>query len=230
MTRGSQFQVRVYVNEHRDNLDMAVLDQMPSLAERAFSLDWRAPLAPEYEEPRDRAFLKAVGREDLTGSLRKFWPARGPVWDALAVVNLRRGGHGVLLCEGKSHPAEVYGGGTKAGQRSRDRIAVALAQTQKWLRTPRDPQRWMDPLRPEERGYSSVYQSANRYAHLYWLREIAGVEAWLCHLLFVDDPTYGKTSRECWDEKLPEIERDLGLEGRAVPFVGHAFLPGLPQE
>jgi hypothetical protein len=227
VTRGSQLQVRLYVNEQPDALSAAVLDQMPDLADRAASLEWRAPLAPEYKEPRDGAFLASVDREDLAGSLREFWPARGPVWDALAVVHLVGGGCGVLLCEGKSHPGEIYGGGTKARERSRTRIAEALGATQDWLGIPRAPERWMDPLRSAQSGYSSVYQSANRYAHLYWLREIAGVEAWLCHLLFVDDPTHGATSRECWDKKLPEIEQDLGLHGRTVPFAAHVFLPGL---
>ena len=159
--------------------------------------------------------------------MREFWPSGGPVWDALAVVQLRGGGTGVLLCEGKSHPAEVYGGGTQATEHSRARIADALGATQEWLGLPRDAERWMDPLRSDEPGHSSVYQSANRYAHLYWLRERAGVEAWLCHLLFIDDPTYGATSRELWEEKLPEIERDLGVEGRTVPFAGHVYVPGL---
>jgi hypothetical protein len=227
VTRGSQLQVRLYVNEHTDALTAAVIDQISDLADRAGSVEWRAPLAPRFEEPRDGAFLAAVGRQDLATSLHEFWPARGPVWDALAIVHLRDGGQGILLCEGKSHPAEIYAGGTKASEGSRMRIGAALAATQDWLGVPHDPERWMDPLRPAERGHSSVYQSANRYAHLYWLRELAGVEAWLCHLLFVDDPSYGATSRECWDKRLPEIEHDLGLQGRTVPFAGHVFLPGL---
>jgi hypothetical protein len=227
VTRGSQLQVRLYVNERADALTAAVLDQMHALAKRTESLEWRAPLAPKFEEPRDGAFLVAVGREDLAESLREFWPARGPVWDALAVVHLRGGGQGILLCEGKSHPAEIYGGGTKASEGSRTRIAAALAATQDWLGVPRDAERWMDPLRPEQPGHSAVYQSANRYAHLYWLRKHAGVEAWLCHLLFVDDPTYGATPRALWEQKLPEIERDLELHGRTIPFAGHVFLPGL---
>jgi len=229
MTRGSQFQVRTYVNERNEELSAAVLDQMPDLAERAVMLEWRAPLAPRFDEPRDEAFLAAVDRGNLAQSLRGFWPARGPVWDALAVVRLRGEGSGVLLCEGKSHPGEIYGGGTKAGERSRVRIAAALTETQDWLGLPPDPERWMDPLRPNEPGHSSVYQSANRYAHLYWLREVAGVEAWLCHLLFVDDPTYGATSRARWNKALPDIERDLGLEGQTIPFAGHVYLPGLDE-
>lgn len=131
----------------------------------------------------------------------------------------------VVLVEAKSHPQEVYGGGTQAGPVSRERIKKALAETQRWLRLNEEPERWMDPLRPAERGHSSVYQSANRYAHLYWLRK-QGIEAWLVHLLFVDDP-FGRTSREAWEAALPQIEDDLGLRGVRVPDATHVFLSAL---
>jgi hypothetical protein len=229
MTRGSQLQTRLYVNDRPAELTAAVLDHTPTLLERAASLEWRSPLAPGYDEPRDAAFLSVVGLSSLADSLQSFWPARGPVWDALGVVHLKGGGQGVVLCEGKSHPAEVYGGGCKAGEGSRARISRALAETRRWLGLDENPEGWMDPLRPDEPGHSSVYQSANRYAHLYWLRQCEGVEAWLCHLLFVDDPTYGTTSRAEWDAALPAIENDLGLAGTPVPFAGHVFLPGLEQ-
>jgi hypothetical protein len=83
----------------------------------------------------------------------------------------------------------------------------------------------MDPLRPTERGHSSVYQSANRYAHLCWLRK-HGIEAWLVHLLFVEDPTFGRTSRADWESALPQIEDDLGLRGVPVPYATHVFVAG----
>ncbi len=76
-------------------------------------------------------------------------------------------------------------------------------------------------------GHSSLYQSANRYAHLYWLREVAGVDAWLTHLLFVDDPTYGATSQELWEEKLPELEpATSGVTGRRSNQLSYAPADG----
>jgi hypothetical protein len=84
----------------------------------------------------------------------------------------------------------------------------------------------MKPLRPHERGHSSVYQSGNRYAHLLWLRD-QGIKAWLIHLLVVEDPTFGSTTREQWEAALPRVERDLGLEGVAVPGASHVFIRGL---
>ena len=219
--RGSQLQMQLYVNREPEKLTAAVLAELPELAGR--DLCWVAPLeAARFSEPRDRAFLTVIGCDHLTADLAEFWPVRGPVWDALAVT----GDGFVVLVEAKSHPQEVYGGGTKAGPVSPARIKKALAETQRSLGLAEEPERWMDPLRPEEHGHSSVYQSANRYAHLYWLRKL-GIEAWLVHLLFVEDPTFGRTSREIWEAAVPQIEDDLGLRGIRVPYATHVFLPGL---
>jgi hypothetical protein len=152
--------------------------------------------------------------------------AQGPVWDVLAALDFPDGTKGALLVEGKSHPKEIYGGGCAATETSRRRIVEALRATQDWLGVDIPVETWLDPLRPDEPGHSSVYQSANRYAHLYWLRKIAGVDAWLVHLLFVNDPTFGTTSREEWDFALPRIEADLGLTDVQIPYAGHVFLPG----
>lgn len=220
--RGSQLQVQLYVNREPAKLSAAVVGELPELDGR--ELCWVAPLEQAgFAEPCDRAFLKTIGCEHLATALTSFWPVRGPVWDALAVT--RDGA--VVLIEAKSHPAEIYGGGTKAGPVSRKQIRKALAETQRWLGIHEEPERWMDPLRPAERGHSSVYQSANRYAHLYWLRQHR-IEAWLVHLLFVDDP-FGQTSREAWELALPKVDEDLNLRGVLVPNATHVFLPGLDQ-
>jgi hypothetical protein len=219
--RGSQLQTQLYVNLAPSELSAAVIGELPELEGR--ELRWVAPLEQAaFAEPRDRAFLNAIGCEHLETALASFWPVRGPVWDALGVT----GDRAVVLVEAKSHPQEIYGGGTKAGPVSRKQIKKALAETQRWLGVDERPERWMDPLRPEEPGHSSVYQSANRYAHLYWLRQ-QGIDASLVHLLFVDDPTFGRTSREVWEAALPQVEDDLGVRGVRVPHARHIFLPGL---
>jgi hypothetical protein len=230
--RGSQLQMQLYVNRYRVELDAAIFDQVPELAEQATGIDWRAPLAPGFSEPSDAAFLRALDLGHLVEALSDFWPARGPVWDGLAVLQLRNGNQGALLVEGKSHPGEIYGGGTQAGstgtaagQASRAKIEHALLQTQRRLGIPEDAGRWMNPLRPGQPGHSSIYQTANRYAHLLWLRD-QGVEAWLVHLLVTDDPTYGSTTLAEWAHALPGVERDLGLEGVEVPHASHVFIAG----
>jgi hypothetical protein len=226
--RGSRLQVQLYVNRRAHELTDAVLRQTPSLAEVARTLAWTAPLERDgFSEPQDRGFLRAVGYEDFAPQLAEFWPTRGPVWDALAVAILPAGRPGVVLVEAKSHPAEVYGGGTQASAGSRARIADALTATRLWLGLSEDPTGWLDALRPDEPGHSSVYQAANRLAHLYWLRERMSVEAWLVNLLFVDDPTHRSTSLAAWEASLPAIEEDLGLPAGAVPYASHAFVAAL---
>ena len=79
-----------------------------------------------------------------------------------------------------------------------------------------------------EAWLGALYQSANRYAHLYWLREKGGVEPWLVHLLFTDDHTHRPATREEWEKALPAVERDLRLDEREVRWAGHAFLPAPP--
>jgi hypothetical protein len=219
LTRGSRIQVAVYVNRRPGELAQAVLNALPDLAARRPRLCWTAPLLQEgLAEPRDRDFLRAVGRDDLAAELAAFWPERGgPVWDALGLVVFPDRAPGVMLVEGKSYPGEFAGPGSGAQPASRKRIARALAETQRWLGIPEAPKAWLE----------SAYQQANRYAHLYWLRERVRVEAWFVHVLFVDDRTYRSTTQATWNVELPGVHDRAGLAGVAVPFAGTVFLPAL---
>jgi hypothetical protein len=225
--RGSQLQMQLYVNHRPRELSAAVLAAFPELAGRDASITWTAPLEREgFREPRDRDFLRAVEREDLAENLASFWPSRGPVWDGLAIVRFPSGDAGVLLAEGKSYPKEFYAGGSKAvSAGSIERIRRSITATQEWLGLEADPDRWLKPLR--EDASSSLYQSANRYAHLYWLRELAETEAWFVHTLFTDDVSFKGASRDEWEVELPVIEADLGLTAVRVPYAEHVFLPAL---
>jgi hypothetical protein len=223
--RGSQLQLQLYVNRRADVLDAAIRKKFSDIEGE---LRWTAPLeADGFKEPRDQDFLAAIGCEALAGELAKFWPQGGPVWDGLAVLERSETRDGAVLVEAKGHPAEIYGGGGGAkDEASIDLIRQSLKDTQRSLSIPVDADRWFGPLRPGDPRYSSVYQSANRYAHLYWLRE-QGIDTWLVHVLFHDDRTHRATTREEWNEALPKIEEDLGLRGVVVPHADHIFLPGL---
>jgi hypothetical protein len=103
-----------------------------------------------------------------------------------------------------------------------------VAWTQGRLGVPIDVERWLDPLDPMRRG-SSLYQTANRLAYTVWFRRV-GVDAWLCHLLFIDDALYRPTNRTTWEQGLEEAERALGIAGLDFPYAGHAFLDALSPE
>jgi hypothetical protein len=220
VTHGSQLQVQIYVNRRSGDLTKAVLDRLPSLAAETRKICWTVPLESEgFAEPQDQGFLNAVGYGDLAPELAEFWPARGPVWDALALAVFPNRRPGIVLAEGKSYPGEFRSGGTKAGDVAREKISRAIASTQRWLGVEENPDLWLGDL----------FQSANRLAHLYWLREVARVDAWLVHLLFTNDHTHRAASREEWEAETPSVDRDLGLLSDCE-FADHAYLPALAQE
>lgn len=241
-THGSKLQTQLYVNRRRQALSREVLAALPDLAARSPTLEWvvpleqpRPPLRKPFGEARDGAMLTALGLERLATGLAAFWPARGPVWDALAIVHFRDGSRGAVLAEGKNYPGELYSGGTGAGKSgsraaaaSRRQIERAIAWTQGQLGASLDVGRWCDPL-DAARSTSSLYQTANRLAFTVWLRH-QEVEAWLCHLLFLEDPYHHPTSRAAWHEGLARAERELGISGLNIPFAGNALLESLDPE
>ena len=133
--------------------------------------------------------------------------------------SLRGSGEGILLLEGKSYPKELYGSGCAAkAAESKRLIRSALEQTQAWLGLPVAADRWL----------GSLYQSANRLAHLYFLREVAGVHAWLLHACFTNDIDHVPTGEAEWRQGLEQAERELGLT-EASPYAGALFLPARPR-
>jgi hypothetical protein len=219
--KGSQLQVQIYVNRREHELEQKLREELEALDQKAERFEWVSPLEVErFVEYQDVAFLRAVGLERLAPELAAFWPARGgPVWDGLARAHLRTGGEGVLLLEGKSYPKELFGPGcTAKANRSKQLIRSALEQTQAWLGLPVGADRWLGRL----------YQSANRLAHLYFLREIVGIEAWLAHACFIDDTDHVPIAEGAWRRSMEEADRELGL-AESSPFAGAVFLAARPR-
>jgi len=209
----SQRQIQIYVNRRTDELSShiaeALNDHGAAISPRRIA--WVSPLpADGYREYHDSAFLQKVGLTSSAAALRAFWPAGGPVWDALGVANDCAG---VLLVEAKSHPPEVYGPGCRTGRASRRKIDAALERTGQWLGAPPTVD-WTGPL----------YQSANRLAHLCFLRRIIGVPAWLVNVYFLDDPP-SPTTLPQWTTALAEVKSRLGLADAHVPYAADVFLP-----
>jgi hypothetical protein len=235
-THGSRLQTQLYVNCRADELTAKVFEAVPSLSARRPDVTWVTPLESNgFSEPRDRAMLRELGLQRLGPALASFWPAGGPVWDALAVCSMDDGSTGVVLAEGKNYPRELYSSGTAAGKSgtrraldSRQRIERSVEWAQAELGVPIDASRWLDPLDPK-RTASSLYQTANRLAYTVWLRS-QGIDAWLCHLLFLGDRLHHPTSRVEWEQALEKGDRELGIDAIKIPFAGHAFLDALDPE
>lgn len=213
-------QTQLYVNDHSEALNRAILDGLPELARMKPQIRWVSPLRSEgYREFWDARFLREVGFNDLAGRLRDWWPAGGPHWDALARLEFTDGGPGVLLVEGKSYPEEMRDrkGLSATSPTSVEKIHAALAETQRCLKVDRPVESWLRPY----------YQTANRLAMLYWLRRQLGDDrAWLVHLCFLNDPTHTRSTREQWAEAFLVADEHLGLQ-HPVPNYAHVFLDGL---
>jgi hypothetical protein len=216
--RGSRRQLQDYVNEHEAALTKALMQELPArLRELGAHIRWVSPLAKDdYAEYRDADFLWAIGLGDFVGELANFWPSGGPSWDALATISDSDGRihPGVILVEAKSHIPEIYGNGCQAGPDSRDLIEKALAETKDWCKASTAAD-WTGPL----------YQSANRFAHLYFIRERLKCPAWLVNIYFINDEI-GPTDHDAWKAERRKVKATLGLTSM-VPFVIDLFLPAL---
>jgi hypothetical protein len=206
---GSQRWIQQWVNYRAAALNALIAAALPDSGLEAGGLKWVSPLeSAAFKEYRDEDFLRQLELGALVEDLRRFWPAGGPCWDALARCN---DGGGVVLVEAKSYPREMLSAGCLAGRGSRERIDRALQAAKRWLGARADSD-WMGP----------AYQTANRLAHLYFLREVAGVRAWLVNVCFVDDPR-SPTTRPEWEQAGQEVLALLGLEGARLPHVATVF-------
>ena len=193
-TRGSLKWIQRAVNCHPQILDQQIA---ASLRETG-SIEWKSPLkTDDYAEFRDGEFLDCIGLGDLRGLLSKFWPTGGPQWDALATTTSGK----VLLVEAKAHIGEICSPASKASGTSRLKIQTALAETASYMgaKSPRAP--WIE----------TFYQLANRFAHLYFLRENK-VDAWLILVNFIyDEDMEGPRSAAEWQAAYKIVAHVMGL-------------------
>jgi hypothetical protein len=207
-----------YVNDRAEKLSAGIIDTLPPrYRELEATIKWVSPLAEDnYVEYRDGAFLRAVGLGEFAKELENFWPSGGPSWDALGIISdlSQKIRPNIVLVEAKSHLPEIYGRGCKAGPQSRELIEKSLTMAKEWCGAVKDAD-WTGPL----------YQSANRLAHLYFIREQLGRFSWLVNLYFIDDPI-GPANRDDWNAELKQVKAALGINS-VVPFMIDVFLPAL---
>ena len=212
---GSQRQIQTYVNERETELSRAIAEALGEYKLNPTTIRWVSPLREHgYSEYQDEEFLKIVGAEHLAQRLGELWPHRGPCWDALARIE----GGGCVLLEAKSHVSEVFGNGCGAGEESSQIIRRSLDGTKKWLGVDQEVE-WMGRL----------YQSANRLAHLYFLREIGKTNAYLINVYFCGDTHFHNypKSRQEWEYELKLVNQELGISG-SIPFSAAVFLEAGP--
>lgn len=209
---GSQRQLQTYVNGRRDAFSQKVLASLVPSPGPSATLRWVSPLEQDhFNEYRDAEFLEKLELGNQLTALKEFWPDRGPCWDALAQVT--GSPEGVVLVEAKSHVSELEGSCQAKSPASRARIQASLACTKRRLGV--DPNKeWM----------SGHYQSANRYAHLFFLRDL-GVCAWLVNVYFLNDRSITAPATEAqWRAALEAVKGRMGLSVKGVPFASELFV------
>ncbi len=217
---GSRRQLQDYVNRFPRCLNEAIQRAHPTaFSQDEMRIEWLSPLESDnYREYRNGPFLEHLGLAESADRLAAYWPRLGPCWDGLGLLRgLKHSRREILLVEAKSHVDEVEGLGCRASDASMPLIREAFRETREWLGAQETPA-WLGPL----------YQTANRLAHLHFLRNRLGFSAWLVQVYFLNDPI-GTTSRADWLPAIAGVHARLGLPSRP-PYTLDVFLPALNPE
>lgn len=220
---GSQRQIQTYVNQLPNVLNVAIVKSLGDAFPVNCTVRWVSPLAAEqYVEYRDADFLHVLGFPQHTDALSRFWPKRGPCWDALARIEDGKGNPtGCIFVEAKSHVPEFYSNDTGAEPKSLQHIKKSLGMAKNWFGVA-ETTVWTGFPNPDR----CLYQYTNRLAHLYFLRAILGVPAFLVNVHFLGD-THSPTELGVWQAAISEIHKELGLH-RLPSCFANVFLPAKP--
>jgi hypothetical protein len=202
--------VQDVVNHTPDLLDRSIVRELNLTPTE--KIQWLSPLQSDgYAEYRDQAFLAKLETQPKHAPLSAFWPARGPQWDALGRTSSGK----LLLVEAKAHigellstPCQAAGTSLKAIRASIDRVKRALA--------PRSQTDWC----------AVYYQYTNRLAHLYFLRTMNDLPAYLVFLYLTGDTSMGgPNTAEEWSGALRLLHKHLGIQdARLQQHLGGAVI------
>ena len=212
--RGSQKWLQIAINQKQAILDSRIRQQTRIL-EMEEQITWLSPLElHRNKEYRDKKFLKLLGIEELPKvSLQSFWPPNGPLWDGFGKTSNGK----LLLVEAKSHIPEIYAPSAKASEKSLEQIRKSFTEVQKGL-----------GFRTRKIDWSETfYQYANRIAHLYLLRKLNNLPAYLVFLYFLNDSEMkGPTCAEEWQGAIKLVETCLGLPSKhkLSDYIFHVYL------
>ena len=201
---GSEKWLQKVVNECPDLLDREIRHKLkPSPSE----IQWLSPLEKDdYSEYSDQEFLDRLEISLPKFPLGRFWPNRGPHWDGLGKTDRKQ----ILLIEAKAHVGELVSS-TEASETSLPLICSSLIETKQHIH------------RKSEKAvpwHTGVFQYANRLAHLYLLRVLNRLDAYLVLLYFLNatemaagDTCIPKTAEE-WKSIIVYQDRIMGIRQR----------------
>jgi len=207
--KGSLKWIQVLVNEHSAVFNRRIASCLKLKFDR---IQWLSPVEQDnYSEYRDEAFVEVLGLGRFNDKLKQFWPQRGPQWDALG-----RAGEGgpYFLVEAKANIPEITSCMKASSGASIALIRKSLGESAGYL-----------GCQYSDLWENGFYQYVNRMAHLYFLRLVCGVEAFLVFLYFVGDSTHIPTSREQWEGALGLQKSLLGLKRNKLgKYIADVFI------
>jgi len=198
-SRGSQKLLQLLVKDHKPIIFREIAREIPHLnLNNLDQIEWLSPLEKDgYVEYSDSAFIDQLRVELKHKPLVDFWPNGGPVWDGLAITEE----DDLLLFEAKSHIGELKSFLKAEAKNSVKKINQSLTQAQEFLGV-KSHIEWTAPF----------YQYTNRLAHLYFLRELNKLPAYLVFVYFLNDSDmHGPSTREAWQGALKLMKTLLGL-------------------
>lgn len=163
-------------------------------------MQWVSPLKEdEYAEYRDQDFIKRLDIEDqLSLKPEEFWPKYGPQWDALGkTLN-----NDVFLVEAKANLTELNSSASAASNAdSIQQIRQSLEKTKVYIG---------GDLNADWAG--RYYQYSNRIAHLFYLRVLNQVPAYLMFVYFIgDESVNGPKAQNEWETAIQKVHNTLGI-------------------
>ena len=211
-TKGSLKWIQLLINDCPQLINPLLQTECSLIADE--SIIWLSPLKDdEFAEYWDQYFLNRLGVDLKQRSLNTFWPNSGPHWDALGRTEKGK----VFLLEAKAHVTEIVTPGTGAkSPRSKALIEKSLQEVKSFL-----------ALRSSTDWSNVLYQYANRLAHLYLLRELNNIPAFLVFVYFLNDNEMnGPTTKEEWIAAIQVVEGVLGLgeKHRLKPYIIDLFI------
>jgi hypothetical protein len=191
--KGSLKWIQEIINKYPDVLNKKIAEQLGTVSPD--SIEWLSPKSNDYCEYRHQSFLDLLNIQLKDKPLKDFWPSGGPQWDALGRIKERA----YFLVEAKAHISEIISSSKAESQKSKALITKSLNETKDYLK-----------LNPDIDLTKGFYQYSNRLAHLYLLKKLNRIPAYLIFVYFVNDEAFIPTKRDEWDGALQLMHNLLG--------------------
>ena len=194
--KGSKKWIQRLINKKTELINSQIRKNLGLLENE--EICWLSPLEEDdYAEYRDQAFIDKLGVKLDKVSLEDFWPKGGPQWDALG----RSGSSKLFLVEAKSHIQELVSSIQAEDKDSLRKICKSLEETKSFLNS-----------KAEIDWSSRFYQYTNRLAHLYLLRELNQLPAYLVFVYFINDKKMnGPRTVDEWKGAIKLLHSYLGI-------------------